>query len=49
MPTDLGTLPVERTATATAVAERGVVRAVTTVLGVANGIDVSGIATVCTN
>jgi len=49
MPTDLGTLPLGRTATATAVAERGAVRAVTTVLGVAKGINMSDIATVCTN
>jgi hypothetical protein len=44
-----GTAPVERTATAIAVAERGTERAVTTALGVENGIDVFAIATLCTN
>ena len=49
MPTVRGTAPVERTATAIAVAERGTERAVITALGVENGIDVFAIATLCTN
>ena len=49
MPTVRGTAPVERTATPIAEAERGTERAVTTALGVENGIDVFAIETLCTN